>query len=46
MSKWKINTKIGSIVMNIEKLYEAFIHLAYKNIPCLQGQRNNYLKKK
>lgn len=44
MSKWKGNIKIGSIVMNIEKLYEALINLAYKKITCPQGQRNDYLK--
>ncbi|VVC40821.1 Hypothetical protein CINCED_3A017263 [Cinara cedri] len=39
MSNWKTHTKIGSVVMNTEKLYEAFIHLAYKKFPRSTNQR-------
>jgi len=39
MSNWKKDTNISSIVMNTEKLYEAFIQLAYTKISCTRGQR-------
>uniref|UniRef100_A0A2H8TWI9 non-specific serine/threonine protein kinase n=2 Tax=Melanaphis sacchari TaxID=742174 RepID=A0A2H8TWI9_9HEMI len=39
MSVWKKNTKISCIVKNTEKLYEAFIQLAYKKFSCSKGQR-------
>lgn len=39
MSIWKKNTKINHIVISTEQLYEAFIHLAYTKLSCLQGQR-------
>ncbi|XP_060874698.1 serine-protein kinase ATM isoform X2 [Metopolophium dirhodum] len=41
MSNWKKNTNISSIVMNTEKLYEAFIQLAYTKISCTRGQRTS-----
>jgi len=40
---WKKNSKISSIVINTEKLYEAFIQLAYTKLACHQGQRKLYL---
>jgi len=39
MSNWKRDTNISSIVMNTEKLYEAFLQLAYTKISCQQGER-------
>jgi len=39
MSIWKKHTKINHIVISTEQLYEAFIHLAYTKLFCLQGQR-------
>lgn len=39
MSNWKRNTKISSIVINTEILYEALIQLAYAKLSCSQGQR-------
>lgn len=41
MSKWRRCSSISSVVMNTEKLYEAFIHLAYQIYSCSQGQRKN-----
>ncbi|XP_029344827.1 serine-protein kinase ATM [Acyrthosiphon pisum] len=41
MSNWKKNTNISSIVMNTEKLYEAFMQLAYTKISCPRGQRTS-----
>lgn len=41
MSNWKKDINISSIVMNTEKLYEAFICLAYTTFSCSQGQRIN-----
>lgn len=45
MSNWKKNQKISCIVMNIEQLYESFIHLAYTELPCLSGEskKNIYI---
>lgn len=42
MSNWKKDSRICSIVINTEKLYEAFIQLAYTKFHCPQGQRKNY----
>ncbi|KAE9539511.1 hypothetical protein AGLY_004763 [Aphis glycines] len=39
MSNWKRNINISSIVKNTEKLYEAFIQLAYTKVSCSRGQR-------
>lgn len=39
MSFWKRDSNISSIVMNTEKLYEAFIQLAYTKFSCSQGQQ-------
>lgn len=41
MSKWRRCSDISSVVINTEKLYEAFIHLAYQIYPCAQNQRKN-----
>jgi len=39
MSNWKRGTNISSIVMNIEKLYEAFIQLAYTKLSGSHSQQ-------
>lgn len=39
MSNWKRDKNISCIVMNTEKLYEAFIQLAYTKFSCSHGQR-------
>lgn len=41
MLNWKKNIEIGSIVMNTEKLYEAFILLAYTQFSRSTNQSKN-----
>lgn len=43
MSNWKRNINISSIVKNTEKLYEAFIQLAYTKVSCSRGQRKIWI---
>lgn len=45
MYNWKKKMNISSIVVNTEKLYESFIHLAYTKLICSQGQRKNAISK-